>query len=80
MALDLRFPLGLMFVILGVIVTALGIFRPQQTLGINLNLCWGLVLLAFGAVMLLLSIFGKRPPKIKTGVVLENPEHPHPPH
>jgi hypothetical protein len=79
MALDLRFPLGLMFVILGAIVTALGIFRPRETLGININLWWGLVLLAFGAVMLLLSRLGKGTPQMKSGVVLENPEHPHPP-
>ncbi|MGD0462061.1 MAG: hypothetical protein ABSB74_06200 [Tepidisphaeraceae bacterium] len=80
MALDLRFPLGLMFVILGAIVTAVGIFKPQESLGIDINLWWGLVLLAFGAVMLLLAIFGKGGTRIKTGVVLENPEHLHPPH
>ena len=77
MALDLRFPLGLMFAILGVILTAVGILRPQETLGVNINLWWGLVLLAFGVVMLLLAMRGKGKPQIKGGVVLENPEHPH---
>jgi hypothetical protein len=74
MALDLRFPLGLMFAILGGILVVFGAVRPQDSLGININLWWGLVLLIFGVLMLLLSIFGKRP-EIKSGVVLENPEH-----
>jgi len=78
MALDLRFPLGLMFSILGIILIAFGIVRPVDSLGINVNLCWGFVLLAFGVLMLLLGIFGKRP-EIKGGVVFENPEH-QPPH
>jgi hypothetical protein len=80
MALDLRLPLGLMFAILGGLLTAFGIYRPLYSLGININLWWGLVLLAFGVVMLLLAILCKSAPQIKTGVVLENPEHPHPPH
>jgi hypothetical protein len=75
MALDLRFPLGLMFGILGVILTALGIVRPMDTLGVNINLWWGLVLLAFGVVMLLLAMRGRGKVQIKSGVVLENPEH-----
>ena len=46
--------------------------------GLSKDLVWRL-LLAFGAVMLLLAIFGKGATQIKTGVVLENPEHSHPP-
>ncbi len=76
MALDLRFPLGLMFAILGAIVIAVGLFHPRQILGININLWWGIVLLAFGAVMLLLAMRGKGGTQLKSGVVLENPEHP----
>ncbi len=34
MALDLRFPLGLMFAILGVILTAVGILRRRRRLGL----------------------------------------------
>ena len=76
MALDLRFPLGLMFAILGAILVAVGIFHPQQTLGFNINLWWGIVLLAFGVVMLLLAMRGKGGAQLKSCVVLENPEHP----
>jgi hypothetical protein len=75
MALDLRFPLGLMFAILGAILIAVGIGNPQNTLGVNINFWWGIVLLAFGAVMLLLAMRGKGA-KLKSGVVLENPERP----
>ena len=74
MAIDLRYPLGLMFIILGAILVVLGAVRPVESLGINVNFWWGLVLLAFGILMLVLGIFGKRP-EIKSGVVFENPEH-----
>ncbi|HEY1923421.1 MAG TPA: hypothetical protein VGG44_11780 [Tepidisphaeraceae bacterium] len=77
MALDLRFPLGLMFAILGAILIAVGLIHPEQTLGININLWWGIVLLAFGVVMLLLAMGGKGGTQLKSGVVLENPERPH---
>jgi hypothetical protein len=80
MALDLRIPLGLMFVILGCILTATGAFRPTESLGINVNLLWGLVLLAFGTVMLVLAVFFKSASQVKSGVILDNPEHPRPPH
>ena len=61
MIFDLRIPIGLMFTIFGVILTLWGIFSPpaiyQRSLGINMNLWWGLVLFAFGAIML---IFARR--------------------
>ena len=61
MSLDLRIPMGLMFTLLGVILTAFGMAtkdRPgfyAQSLGIDVNLWWGLVLLAFGLTMLLMG-------------------------
>lgn len=79
MALDLRFPIGLLFSIFGVILTAQGIRNPVKTVDININFWWGLVMLAFGIVMLLLAIFGKHP-QVKSGVVLENPETRRPGH
>jgi len=51
-------PIGILFSLLGVILTAYGIFGDsshyQQSLDLNINLVWGIVLLAFGLVMLLL--------------------------
>ena len=56
MRLDVRFPIGGMFTIIGAILTVYGIVSPaaiyEKSLGINVNLWWGLVLLAFGLVML----------------------------
>ena len=65
MGLDIRMPIGLMFSALGVMLTLFGMFSDrhiyEKSLGININFTWGLVLLAFGIVMLLLSRFGSKP-------------------
>jgi hypothetical protein len=60
MSLDLRIPMGMMFTLVGAILIAFGISTDGQqiyakSLGINVNLWWGLVLLAFGLIMLLLG-------------------------
>jgi hypothetical protein len=56
MNLDLRLPIGLMFSIIGVLLTVFGLISDDaiyaRSLGINVNLWWGLVLLVFGMVML----------------------------
>ena len=56
MNLDLRLPIGLMFAIFGAMLTVYGLASDDaisdRSLGINVNLWWGLVLLAFGLVML----------------------------
>jgi hypothetical protein len=64
MQLDIRYPMGLLFSILGLLIAGYGLFTKHLTLGININLWWGLVLLAFGAIMLLLARAGhkKTPP------------------
>ena len=59
MNLDLRLPIGLMFSLFGVLLTLFGLLSDPaiygRSLGINVNLWWGLVLLAFGLVMLWLA-------------------------
>lgn len=61
MGLDIRIPIGLMFAILGAVLIvsgfAMDIAVYQRSLGINVNLWWGIVLLIFGGVMFL---FGRR--------------------
>ena len=56
MNLDLRLPIGLMFTIVGLLLTGFGLVSDaaiyQRSLGINVNLWWGLVLVVFGLVML----------------------------
>ena len=67
MKLDIRFPIGLMFVIIGLIITVFGAVSDRQiynrSLGINVNLWWGIVLLAFGAIMFLSGLIAARSPK-----------------
>jgi hypothetical protein len=65
MGLDIRTPIGAMFSILGAILVAYGFATSAETgfyqhsLGFNVNLWWGLVLLVFGLVMLWLGRSGK---------------------
>jgi hypothetical protein len=59
MGLDIRLPIGLMFSLLGVLLTGYGAFNRAGSITkidgqeININLIWGIVLLVFGALMLL---------------------------
>ena len=59
MGLDVRFPIGGMFSIIGAMLTIYGIASNpaiyEKSLGINVNLWWGIVLLVFGLVMLALA-------------------------
>jgi hypothetical protein len=64
MSLDIRIPIGLMFGIIGLILVAFGLASDpeiyRRSLGINVNLIWGGVLVAFGAVMLALAQRARR--------------------
>lgn len=64
MGLDIRWPIGLMFTLIGVLLAAFGMVRAGDSvsLGININLVWGLVLLVFGALMLMGAIRGGNTP------------------
>ena len=59
MGLDIRLPIGLMFSVFGVLLVGFGIFGGKaiydKSLGINVNLEWGIALLVFGLFMLLLG-------------------------
>lgn len=59
MGLDLRIPIGLLLSIIGVLLTGYGLLGDpqvyQRSLGININLWWGLVLLITGAILLILA-------------------------
>ena len=64
MGLDIRLPIGLLFSIVGILLTSFGAFGSKEvygrSLGYNVNLDWGLVLIVFGAIMLVLGYRGKR--------------------
>lgn len=64
MGLDIRWPIGLMFTLIGALLAAYGALKSGDSvsLGININLVWGIVLLVFGAGMLLGAISGRKNP------------------
>jgi hypothetical protein len=74
-SLDIRLPIGLLFAVLGGLLAAYGLLTHfglvgdraiyARSLGFNINLWWGLVMLAFGMIMTALGRrSGSRPPEI----------------
>lgn len=65
-SLDLRLPIGGLFVILGALLMGYGLVTASNTEqyarsgGLNINLWWGLVMLVTGALFLLLARRGAR--------------------
>jgi hypothetical protein len=64
MQMDIRMPIGLLFTVLGVIITALGFFTRgaemyKHSLGININIYTGICLVVFGVFMLWMAIRGQ---------------------
>ncbi|MGD0652199.1 MAG: hypothetical protein ABSA97_13870 [Verrucomicrobiia bacterium] len=61
MKLDIRMPMGVMFVIVGAILEVFGAattsdpMYARHSLGVNINLIWGIVLFVIGAVMVILA-------------------------
>ncbi len=66
--LDLRWPIGLMFTLIGALLVIYGAATGsnaemyQHSLGKNINLWWGVVLLVFGLLMLLGAARGRKKP------------------
>lgn len=58
---DIRIPIGLMFSIIGVLITVFGFVTMsntgmyQKSLGINVNIIMGILMLVFGLIMLYFS-------------------------
>jgi hypothetical protein len=55
MGIDLRKPIGILFLAYGALLAVYGVARPQPVLDLNINLIWGVVMAIFGAVMLALA-------------------------
>jgi hypothetical protein len=59
MNLDIRMPIGGLFTLLGLLLVGYGLMSDasvyQRSLGLNINLSWGLAVLAFGAIFLFLG-------------------------
>ena len=66
MGLDIKIPIGLMFTIMGLILTILGLVTRgdtamyEQAMGYNINLFSGLIMLVFGCFMLFTSKLFKK--------------------
>lgn len=56
MNFDIRLPIGSMFGILGLLLLGYGLLSGpeiyERSLGINVNVLWGAVLVVFGGIML----------------------------
>lgn len=59
MRLDIRIVIGAMFTVLGATLAVYGLASDkaiyERSLGININLWWGAVMLGFGVFMLLMG-------------------------
>lgn len=59
MSMDIRFPIGFMFTIIGLIITVWGLIGSpeiyKKSLNVNINLWTGLAMLVFGLAFLLMS-------------------------
>lgn len=72
--LDLRYPIGGLFLVLGLILAAYGVATDANTgmyvraTSVNINLWWGVVMLAFGAFMWGMAMrAGRRDARVGTG-------------
>ena len=63
---DIRYPIGLMFTIFGLLITIFGFVTLsnnemyQKSLDINVNIIMGILMLIFGLIMLFLAIRKKK--------------------
>jgi hypothetical protein len=73
--LDLRYPIGGLFTVLGLMLTSYGLATNgdqvlyARTGGMNINLWWGLVLLVVG--LLFLAAARRRPPAVRPAAETE---------
>ena len=64
--LDIRVPIGGLFVVLGLVLVGYGVAtnadaeQYARSMSVNINLWWGLVMLVFGALLLLLARGSRR--------------------
>lgn len=61
MGFDIRMPIGLLFTLLGILLIGYGAatqgsaMYAEHSLGVNMNVWWGIALLCFGGAMLALT-------------------------
>jgi hypothetical protein len=63
---DIRIPIGLMFTILGILISVFGFFTMSnaemyhKSLGINVNIVMGILMLVFGLIFLFFAFRKKK--------------------
>jgi hypothetical protein len=67
MNLDIRYPIGFLFLVIGAILVVYGLVSGPEiyaahSLGVNINLGWGVVQIVFGAIMVGLAKAGAGKP------------------
>jgi putative Mn2+ efflux pump MntP len=73
MGLDIRWPIGMMFSLIGVMMVVYGLMTGsnaelyKRSLDINVNLYWGLLLLVFGIFMLVTAWRGEKKDRQQKG-------------
>jgi multisubunit Na+/H+ antiporter MnhG subunit len=69
MGWDIRLPIGGLFTVLGVLLAGYGLFGNkdiyERSLGININLAWGMPMLVFGVLMVMLARRASRSTHLK---------------
>jgi len=66
MGLDIRWPIGLMFTLIGVLLVVNGaVVKSDHAISLGINLIWGAVLLVFGVLMLIGAMRGGKNPPAK---------------
>ena len=69
MGIDLRYPIGLLFAVFGLLLVLYGLVggtaEYSRSLDINVNLWWGLIMLIFGGLMFFAAYRKKSSPDKK---------------
>jgi multisubunit Na+/H+ antiporter MnhG subunit len=69
MGWDIRLPIGGLFTVLGVLLAGYGLFGNkdiyERSLGININFAWGMPMLVFGVLMVMLARRASRSKHLK---------------
>ena len=65
MSFDIRLPIGLLFLVIGLLLVGLGlvgdpVHLKTVALGVNVDLVWGAVMVLFALAMLALTRLGRR--------------------
>lgn len=65
MMFDIRLPIGVLFAAIGALVVAVGLTADKAVIeahaaGLNIDLIWGSVMVAFGVLMVVLSILRRQ--------------------